>query len=66
MPSDIWAVGCVIFEMCLLHPPFTDDDKIKNEPPPAIPILTDGDSFDIFMDGFPFLIFLIHISSPSL
>lgn len=36
--SDVWALGCLIFELCALHPPFLADDmqalsrKVKTAP----------------------------------
>ena len=41
--SDIWALGCVIFELCSLKPPFNADNllglvfKIVSEKQPPIP-----------------------------
>ena len=27
--SDIWALGCVLYELCMLKPAFTSKDDVK-------------------------------------
>ena len=30
---DVWSLGCVIYELCTLKPPFTDTDSINTSQP---------------------------------